>query len=88
MSSALRELKVTETLNAHQALIRDLQFSPDGQLLATARYFSLVFRVPGACVDTATTFQLGPYCYHLQSRSEALYFWSCARPISNSNPCS
>ncbi|KAK7690720.1 hypothetical protein QCA50_005819 [Cerrena zonata] len=38
MSSALRDLKVSETLNIHQALIRDLQFSPDGRMLATASW--------------------------------------------------
>ena len=33
----LRNLAVTSRLDAHNALVKDIQFSPDGKLLATAR---------------------------------------------------
>ena len=36
--SELRPLKVTQDLAAHEALVRHIQFSPDGNHLATSRY--------------------------------------------------
>jgi hypothetical protein len=35
--SKLTEMKVTHDLAAHSALVRHMQFSPDGQFLATSR---------------------------------------------------
>jgi WD40 repeat protein len=37
LSQKLRNLECTEDISPHQALVRDLQFSPDGKYLATAR---------------------------------------------------
>jgi hypothetical protein len=36
----LRGLKLTQDLDAHQALVRHLQFSPNGKFLATSRFVS------------------------------------------------
>lgn len=37
ISRRLRTLECSEDISPHQALVRDLQFSPDGKYLATAR---------------------------------------------------
>jgi WD40 repeat protein len=37
LSQKLRNLECTEDISPHQALVRDLQFSPNGKYLATAR---------------------------------------------------
>jgi WD repeat-containing protein 26 len=38
LQSALRKLAVTQYLEGHTALVRHLQFSPDGKYLATASW--------------------------------------------------
>ncbi|KAF8591362.1 WD40 repeat-like protein [Ramaria rubella] len=47
LSHSLKNLEITETLPAHQALVRHLQFSPDGKWLATCSWdrTSVLFRV-------------------------------------------
>lgn len=40
LTPKLKSLEATQDLAAHQALVRDLQFSPDGKFLATSRYTS------------------------------------------------
>ena len=43
----LRNLAVTSRLDAHNALVKDIQFSPDGKLLATARWVTrMMCRLP------------------------------------------
>lgn len=39
----LKCLEPTQDMAAHQALVRHLQFSPDGKFLATSRYVSVIF---------------------------------------------
>jgi len=38
ISQRLRTLECSEDISPHQALVRDMQFSPDGKYLATARW--------------------------------------------------
>ncbi|KAF8636918.1 hypothetical protein AX17_003169 [Amanita inopinata Kibby_2008] len=47
LNSSLRALDITQDLDAHQALVRHLQFSPDGKYLATSSWdrTSVIFRV-------------------------------------------
>ena len=40
----LKSLETTQDLAAHQALVRHLQFSPDGKFLATSRYILCFYR--------------------------------------------
>jgi hypothetical protein len=40
----LKSLETTQDLAAHQALVRHLQFSPDGKFLATSRYLLCFYR--------------------------------------------
>ncbi|KAF5368997.1 hypothetical protein D9758_002841 [Tetrapyrgos nigripes] len=49
----LRSLEATQDLAAHQALVRHLQFSPDGKFLATSSWdrLSVIFRVGDPCVS-------------------------------------
>lgn len=53
LSQKLRNLECTEDISPHQALVRDLQFSPDGKYLATASWDSTacIFKVAEPSVD-------------------------------------
>jgi WD40 repeat protein len=52
LTPKLRSLEPTQDLAAHQALVRHLQFSPDGKYLATSSWdrTSVIFRV-GVCME-------------------------------------
>lgn len=41
----LKDMSVAQRCDYHTALVRDIQFSPDGKLLATSRYAVLVLRL-------------------------------------------
>lgn len=47
--SKLKSLQTTQDLAAHQALVRHLQFSPDGKFLATSRYLQRFCIALGCC---------------------------------------
>ncbi|KAG2351999.1 WD40-repeat-containing domain protein [Suillus spraguei] len=53
LSQKLRNLECTEDISPHQALVRDLQFSPDGKYLATASWDSTacIFKVAEPSTD-------------------------------------
>lgn len=53
LSQKLRNLECTEDISPHQALVRDLQFSPDGKYLATASWdkTACIFKVAEPSAD-------------------------------------
>ncbi|KAI0701046.1 WD40-repeat-containing domain protein [Cytidiella melzeri] len=52
LTSKLKKMEITQEFAPHQALVRHLQFSPDGKLFATSSWdrTSVIFRVGDPCV--------------------------------------
>jgi WD40 repeat protein len=67
MISKLAELAVKYDLSPHSALVRHMQFSPDGKFLATAGWdkSSVVFRVGVSTMPSATQNFLNFHSRHL-----------------------
>ncbi|KAG1767907.1 hypothetical protein EDD22DRAFT_873622 [Suillus occidentalis] len=81
LSQKLRNLECTEDISPHQALVRDLQFSPDGKYLATASWdkTACIFKVAEPSIDHHVL-------YHERGFTEQILWSACGSHVLTRSP--